>query len=64
MAQGLKTGTPLGELVLRFSGYSLKRVSLTGLAESDVGAVRNTAEPRHMIFSVTFLVKLLLLINI
>jgi hypothetical protein len=38
---------------LRASDYSLKRVSLTGLAESNVSAVGKTAEPDGMMLSVT-----------
>ncbi len=51
VAWGLKTRTPFGEIALRVSDYSLKRVSLTGLAENDVSAVGKTAEPDGMILS-------------
>jgi hypothetical protein len=46
-----KTPTPLGKIVLRVSDYSLKRASLTGVAESDVSAVGKTAEPDGMVLS-------------
>lgn len=57
MARVLKTRTPLGEIVLRVSDYSLKRISLTGLAESDVSAVGRTTEPDGMMLWVTVFVK-------
>jgi hypothetical protein len=49
MAWFLKTRLELVGIVVPVSDYSLKRVSLTGLAESDVSAVGRTAELDHMI---------------
>jgi hypothetical protein len=53
----LKTRTPFGEIVQRVSVYPLKRVSLTGLAESDVSMVGKNAEPSGMMFSGSLFVK-------
>jgi hypothetical protein len=58
VARVLKTRTPFREIVLRVSDYSLKRVSLTGLAESDVSAVGKTTEPDGMMLSVTVFVNI------
>jgi hypothetical protein len=44
-----KARTPCGEIVVRLSDYSLKRLSLTGLAETDVSAVGKTAESGAML---------------
>jgi hypothetical protein len=49
MAWVLKTRLELVGIVVQVSDYSLKRVSLTGLAESDASAVGRTAELDHMI---------------
>jgi hypothetical protein len=46
-----------GEIALRVSDYSLKRVSLTGLAESDVSAAGKTAELNGIILSDSVFVK-------
>lgn len=51
MAWVLKTRLELVGIAVQVSDYSLKRVSLTGLAESDVSAVGGTAELDHMILA-------------
>jgi hypothetical protein len=51
MAWVLKTRLELVGIAVQVSDYSLKRASLTGLAESDVSAVSSIAELDYMILA-------------
>jgi hypothetical protein len=57
MAWVLKTRLELVGIVVQVSDYSLKRVSLTGLAESDVSAAGGTAKLDDIILADTNFVK-------
>jgi hypothetical protein len=55
----LKTRSEFAGTVVQVSDYSLKRVSLTGLAESDVSAVGSAAELDQIILADADFVKVI-----
>lgn len=57
MARVLNTQSELAGVAVQVSDHSLKRVSLTGLAESDVSAAGGTTELADIIVADTNFVK-------